>query len=434
MRFEVNGMSGHAAKPSGQALESATGAESKDTAARPLRVLLIGPSLTYIGGQAIQLQRLLGRLHDVPDLAPAFLPVNPQLPWPWSLLQAVRFVRTITTSVAYLASLVRTIPRFDVIHAFSASYWSFLLAPAPALVIARLRNRPAILNYRSGEADDHLTRWRRIVLPIMRLATRIVVPSAYLVDVFAKHGLASTSIPNFVELEQWPYRRRARLAPRFVANRNHEKLYNVACVIRAFARIQSRVPDATLVLIGNGAQHSALRALATQLGLRGVSFEGQVSPSAMPGYFDAADIYLNSPNIDNMPTSILEAFAAGVPVISSDAGGIPYIIRNGENGVLVGRDDHEAMAAAALDLLDDAGRAVRLADTARAEVLERYSWPAVRRAGANAMKWWRAHLRRHENSYSFAGRGPCAAGAGGACLGRAAWGAAAAASWQYHSE
>ena len=195
--------------------------------------------------------------------------------------------------------------------------------------------------------------------------------------IVAKHGLTCISIPNFVELEQWNYRRRVRLAPRFIANRNHEVLYNVSCVVRAFARIQARIPNATLVLIGNGTEHSSLRALVTSLGLRNVTFEGQVAPSAMPRHFDAADIYLNSPNIDNMPTSILEAFAAGVPVVSTDAGGIPYIVRNGENGVLVKRDDDEAMAAAALGLLADEPGALRIADVARAEVLDRYSWSAV---------------------------------------------------------
>ena len=178
MRCEVNGMSGRAVEFSGRARERATAPVNREEATPPVRVLLVGPSLEYVGGQAIQLQRLLGRLRASPGLEAAFLPVNPPLPGVWTRLQKVRFVRTIVTSVAYVASLFRTVPRFDVVHAFSASYWSFLLAPAPALVVARLRHRPVILNYRSGEADDHLTRWRHTALPLMRLATRIVVPSA----------------------------------------------------------------------------------------------------------------------------------------------------------------------------------------------------------------------------------------------------------------
>ena len=78
-----------------------------------------------------------------------------------------------------------------------------------------------------------------------------------------------------------------------------------------------------------------------------------------------------------MPLSILDAFAAGVPVVTTDAGGIPYMVRDGVNGCLVSRGAYAAMAQSSLRLLHDDGLATRVADTARQECLDRYSWPVV---------------------------------------------------------
>lgn len=342
-----------------------------------MRVCLVGPSLDILGGQAVQAQRLLERLRTVPSLDVDFLPVNPRLPGPLRALQGVKYVRTATTSAAYGGSLLARLRHYDVVHAFSASYWSYLLAPLPALVVAKAYGRATVLNYRSGEADDHLRRSRVAVRTIRRYVDAVVVPSGYLVDVFGRFGLPAQSIANFVEVERIPYRRRTHPAPRFLSNRNLEPLYNVACVLRAFALVQREVPDATLTVAGDGAERAPLEALAAELGLRGVRFVGRVSPADMPALYDAADVYLNTPNIDNMPNSVIEAFAAGLPVATTDAGGIPYIVEHERTALMVARDDHQALATAALRLLGEPGLAVALADAGRAECLSRYVWPAV---------------------------------------------------------
>ena len=225
------------------------GARMKRT--RPIRVCIMGPSPDVVGGQAVQAQRLRTRLARSPELEVTFLPVNPRLTKPLHLLQRVKYVRTIVTTVAYVLSLLRRVPRMDMVHAFSASYWSFLLAPVPAMLVARLFHKGVILNYRSGEADDHLARWRTAA-PLMRLAHLIVVPSNYLVDVFARHGLKAKAVPNFVEIEQLPYRQRDTVRPVFLSNRIFQALYNVSCVLRAFGRIQARMPEAKLVVAGDG--------------------------------------------------------------------------------------------------------------------------------------------------------------------------------------
>jgi Glycosyltransferase len=345
--------------------------------ARRLRILIVAPSLDILGGQAIQAMRLSERFAEEPSLEVGFVPINPRLPGLLGKLQKIKYVRTIVTSLRYWAMLLNRVRRYDIIHIFSASYWSFVLAPTPAILVAKLYGKRAVLNYRSGQAEKHLRLWPRTALPTIRLVDRLVVPSGYLVDVFARFDLHAESIFNFVDMSRFRFRRRAPLKPVFLSNRNHEPLYNVGCILRAFAIIQQRFTAARLIVAGDGSQRPSLEALAQSLGLRNVEFIGRVAPERMPELYDAADIYLNSPNTDNMPGSIIESFASGLPVVTTDAGGIPYIVTDGETGLMVSRDDHEAMAARALSLLEDEAMAQRLITQARAEC-RKYEWQAVR--------------------------------------------------------
>ncbi|HET9152477.1 MAG TPA: glycosyltransferase family 4 protein [Gemmatimonadales bacterium] len=347
------------------------------TPRRPVRVCLVGPSLDILGGQAIAAQRLLERLRTVPGLEVSFLPVNPRLPGPLRLLQRVKYVRTVVTSIAYISALLWRTWRYDVLHVFSASYWSFLLAPTPAILIGRLFGKPVVLNYRSGEADDHLARHGRVAIPILRLATVIVVPSGYLVGIFARHGLTATVILNFIELDRFRFRPRGRPRPALLANRNFEELYGVDDVIRAFGLVQSAWPDAHLVLVGGGSRDGELRELTARLGLRHVDFAGQIPPGEMPARFDAADIYVNASRIDNMPQSILEAYAAGTPVVTTDAGGIPFIATAERTALMVPVHDWQALGQAVLRLLNDGDLAGRIAQAAHDECVFRYSGTSI---------------------------------------------------------
>lgn len=345
--------------------------------APPLRVLMVAPSLDMLGGQAVQAARLLERWSEDPALEVSLLPINPRLPGSLRKLQSIKYIRTIVTSLYYCATLLARVGRYDVIHIFSASYLSFVLAPTPAILVAKLYGKKTLLNYRSGEARDHLQRWRRTALPIIRLVDTIVAPSAYLVDVFAHFGLQARWIFNFVQTDRFRFRERRPLRPIFLSNRNFEPLYNVACVLRAFALIQKHFPEACLTLVGDGSQRAELENLARELRLRNTQFIGMVAPERMPELYDAADIYLNGSDIDNMPGSIIESYASGLPVVTTDAGGIPYILTDKDTGLMVPRGDHQAMAACAIRLLEDQALAFAIIGRARAEC-QKYSWPAVR--------------------------------------------------------
>jgi glycosyltransferase involved in cell wall biosynthesis len=343
----------------------------------PLRVLIVAPSLDILGGQAVQASRLLARLGEEAAVEIAFLPVNPRLPGMLRRLQSFKYIRTVVTSLLYWGLLLARVRKYDVIHVFSASYTSFVLAPTPAILVAKLYSKKIILNYRSGEAEDHLRRWRRTAIPTIRMVDRIAVPSGYLVEVFGRFDLSAHSIFNFVDTDRFKFRKRTPLRPVFLSNRNLEPLYNVACILRAFAIIQKRVPDARLIVAGDGSQRAALEKLACELKLRGVEFVGRVTPEKIHELYDAADIYMNAPNIDNMPGSIIEAFASGLPVVTTDAGGIPYIVTDHATGLLVGRGDYEAMAERALSLFENEALAQKIVINAR-EQCNRYKWDVVR--------------------------------------------------------
>src|SRR6476469_8333893 len=105
---------------------------------QPLRILVVGPSLDILGGQAVQAARLMARLREDASLKVDFLPINPRCPGMLRKLQAVKYLRTLVTSVLYVFNLLARIPKYDVLHIFSASYFSFVLAPTPAILIGKI--------------------------------------------------------------------------------------------------------------------------------------------------------------------------------------------------------------------------------------------------------------------------------------------------------
>jgi glycosyltransferase involved in cell wall biosynthesis len=357
---------------------------------RKLRVAIVAPSLRILGGQAVQAQRLIQAWENDPDIEAWLVPVNPLPPSQLEWLLDVKFARTLITQLVYWPQLFRELERADVVHVFSASYLSFLLAPLPAILAAKSIGKPVILNYRSGQAPDHLRR-SSIARTAIASVEKAIVPSRFLVDVFESFGLNATAVPNVVDLDRFKFRERYPLRPRILSTRNFDGLYNVACTLRAFKRVQKSWPNASLTLVGGGSLEQDLRALATELQVEHVEFVGRVTPDTIANYYASHDIYLQSPNIDNMPTSILEAYASGLPVVSTEAGGVPAILTNGEHGLLAPIDDDDALASAVLRLLEQPGVARELAQNAYA-MCEAFSWRQVRGQ-------WLSHYRKVWQTY-----------------------------------
>jgi len=343
---------------------------------RHLRIALVAPSMGILGGQAVQADRLLRAWSGDPVVLAWLVPINPTPPGILRRAVAIKYVRTAATQAFYWPLLLRELRRADVVHVFSASYLSFLLAPLPAVLVAKLLGKPVVLNYHSGEAPDHLRR-SAIARRTLRWVERNVVPSRFLGEVFAGFGIRAEVIPNTVDMDQFRFRIRAPLRPHVLSTRNFEPLYNVACTLRAFRIVQDRYPEATLTLVGAGSEGQHLRELAGELRLEHVRFVGRVPPDEIRRYYDEADIYLQTPDIDNMPLSVLEAFASGCAVVSTNAGGVPAILTNEKHGLLVDRGDYHAAAECVLRLLADPALAGRLTATARESCAD-YQWNVVR--------------------------------------------------------
>jgi glycosyltransferase involved in cell wall biosynthesis len=340
------------------------------------RVAIIAPSLRYVGGQSVQADLLLHAWSNDRDIEVRFTPIDPAFPRLLRWAERVPVLRTLIREPIYLFMLWRGLKHVEIAHIFSASYWSFVLAPAPACRVARWRGAKTVIHYHSGEARDHLRRFRGAQF-VLRRVDRLVVPSPYLVDVFREAGLKSQAIPNIVDLAQFPFRARRPLHPHLICTRGFHPYYCVDVVVRAFAEVQKVFPDARLDLVGGGPQEAEIRKLVRDLGVSGVEFKGVVAHDQIGHQYDQADIFINASRLDNMPVSILEAFSCGLPVVSTAPEGMRYVVEDERTGLLSPVGDARALAQNVIRLVQDSAQVERLVSNALLEA-RRYSWPLVR--------------------------------------------------------
>jgi glycosyltransferase involved in cell wall biosynthesis len=350
------------------------------------RVCLVGPLPPPSGGmanQCEQLQRLLRAEGAQVRVVRTNAPYRPG----W--IGRVPVLRAGFRLLPFLFSLWRDIGAAHVVHVFANSGWAWHLFAAPALVVARLRGVPVIVNYRGGQAEEFFAAAPRHVLQALGAADQRVTPSTFLLRVFARHGLTAEVIPNIIDLSRFKPRTLGDFgdAPCLVVARNLEPIYDIPTALRAFVVVREHYPRARLTVAGSGPERERLQALALQLGLGdAVRFTGRVEHADMPTLYADADCALNPSTVDNMPNSVLEAFASGVPVVSTDVGGVPDIVTHGVNGLLVPAGDAPGMAREALHVLGDLQLARRLASAGLAQV-QAYGWPQVRQQ-------WLAAYRR----------------------------------------
>jgi glycosyltransferase involved in cell wall biosynthesis len=148
-------------------------------------------------------------------------------------------------------------------------------------------------------------------------------------------------------------------------------------VVRAFAEVKKEFPDARLDLLGKGPSEAEIRALVQELKITGVNFLGVALREEIGRFYDQADIFVNASRVDNMPVSILEAFACGTPVVTTAAESIPYLVDDERTGLLSEVGDFSALARNVVRLLRDPALAFRLAAQAHQQS-QFYGWTAVR--------------------------------------------------------
>jgi glycosyltransferase involved in cell wall biosynthesis len=240
------------------------------------------------------------------------------------------------------------------------------------------------VNYRGGEAESFLARSGGIVLKTLRRASALAVPSGFLQDVFGRRGIPSHIVPNIIDVQRFrPASPEGDAAtPHLVVARSLEQIYDIPTALRAFALIRQDWPDAKLSVAGSGPELGALTSLRAELGLsESVRFCGRLDRDQMAELYRSACVVVNPTRVDNMPNSVLEAMASGVPVVTTNVGGLPFIVQNGVTGLLVEPGNPAEMAEALRRVLRDPACAKQLRDAALAEV-QRYTWPRVRQRWA----------------------------------------------------
>ena len=274
-----------------------------------------------------------------------------------------------------IPKLRRTARGFDVLHVHCCSGWGFLPAVLGIKAGKQLGKR-VVLTYHGGGGASFFDKHPRLVRKYLTCTDANIVLSGFLAEVFEKHQLANTIIPNIIELDESLFRQRETVQPKFICVRSHEDLYNIPCILRAFQMVQARVSEASLTLVGDGSQHERLIQQADEMGLKNVVFTGRVHNYQIYDYLDQADIMLSAPKVDNMPVSLIEAMNAGLLIISSNVGGVPYMVEHGRTGLLFASDDDMAMAEQMLWALFHQDECLQIIKNAKEEV-KKYSWEVI---------------------------------------------------------
>lgn len=341
-----------------------------------LKVGLVGPVPPPNGGMAMQTQQLV-RLLESEGVAVELLATNGPYRPAW--VATIPGLRALFRLIPFLFAVWQLAGRVDVIHLMANSGWSWQLHCAPTLWLGWLRRTPVVVNYRGGEAQTYFQRSFKWVRPSLEKAAAIVVPSGYLQAVFQQFGAATQIIPNIVDRAIFhPHAGKRTNTFTLVITRNLEPIYGIDTALRAFAQVYANDKAVALRIAGSGPEEASLGALVQQLGLRkAVSFEGALDRPGIAALYAEADAMLNPSTVDNMPNSVLEALACGLPVISTDVGGVPYIVCHRETALLIPPSNITAMAAAIRQLKGDAELRHTLSSNGLAQI-EQYTWSRVR--------------------------------------------------------
>ncbi len=339
------------------------------------------------GGMANQCRQLATLLAAEESVVVEIIRTNAAYRPAW--VARIKFLRAPARFAPYLLELWSGIGRADVVHLFANSGWAWHLFAAPAILVSRIRARPIIVNYRGGGAAEFMEGAPPWVSRTLKAADSLVVPSGFLRGVFERFGVGARIIPNIIDLQRFhpAAGMRSARAPHIVVTRNLEAVYDVETAIRALDLLRRQLPDARLTIAGAGPELDKLQRAVASLRLGdAVHFAGRMDNAAVAELYRSADAMLNPSLVDNMPISVLEAFASGVPVVSTNVGGVPFIAEHERNALLVPPSDPAACAAALGRVLQDAPLADRLRRAALDDAAA-YSWTRVR-------ELWLAEYRR----------------------------------------
>lgn len=263
---------------------------------------------------------------------------------------------------------------YDVLHIHCCSYVGFFPAVVGVAAGGKL-GKKVVLTYHGGGAEEFFRKHTSLVRRYLLKTDVNIVLSGFLGKIFGEYQIPYTVIPNVIELDGSLFRLREQLRPDFISIRTLSPLYNIECVLRAFKLVKRQIPEATLTIVGDGPSRESLEKMVADDNIQDVCFTGRVDNREIYKYIDKADIMLSAPRIDNMPVSLLEAFNAGLLVISSNVGGVPYMIEDGVNGLLFKSDDDKELAEKMICAVTNPN-AISMIEKGHSS-LEEYSWEKV---------------------------------------------------------
>ena len=266
--------------------------------------------------------------------------------------------------------------KYDVFHIHACSDRGFL----PAILginIGRFLKKRVVLTFHGGGAEGFFKRKQGLVKRYLSRTSANIVLSGFIGRVFDQYGIPYTVIPNILESDDSSFRARTEIKPKFISIRSLTETYNIKCTLKAFEAVQKKYPDASLTLLGGGPLKSELEQFVIDHHLQNVTFVGQVPNTDIYRYLDDADIMVSSSRFDNMPVSVLEGFKAGLLVIASKVGGVPYMIEDGKNGLLFDSDNDAQMAEKMIAAVEHPEAARWMIEDAH-HCLDAYKWENCR--------------------------------------------------------
>ncbi|MBS1772962.1 MAG: glycosyltransferase family 4 protein [Bacteroidetes bacterium] len=240
-----------------------------------------------------------------------------------------------------------------------------------AATIAKWLNKKLVFTVHGGGVPDKIKTKGEKYLALLRKADAVTAPSGYIIDVLKQYNINPQLVENTVRLQNYPFVKKQNIRPRLLWMRAFSDIYNPFMAVRLVAELKKKYPDVRLFM--GGVDFGLLqqtKALANELNVSEyIEFVGFMDLEMKKHYAEKADIYISTNSIDNAPVTFLEMWALGLPVVSTNVGGIPYLIKNNEDGILVEDNDHVDMAEKISLLVEDSEKANDIINNGRTSVM-----------------------------------------------------------------
>ncbi|MCZ2222894.1 MAG: glycosyltransferase family 4 protein [Chitinophagales bacterium] len=257
---------------------------------------------------------------------------------------------------------------FDVISSLLLHYFSYKIAIVPyyasknayvienwSTLILRLLRKKIIIVVHGGGLPIRLSNNAPKYLKVLNRADTIVCPSPYLQHEIGKYHIESIVIENVLKLSDYQFHQKQTFRPNILWMRAFEDVYHPFMAVEVLAKLKETFPEAKMIMAGGDAGLlQQTKELAVSKGLQNdIEFPGYITNEQKNNLSLDFDIYICTNKIDNAPVTLVEMMCLGLPIVTVNSGGIPYMINNGENGILVEFDDVNAMKSAICEIIQN---------------------------------------------------------------------------------